>query len=178
MLVRDASLEDATAIQAIYAPVVTGTVISFEETPPTVQEMAGRIADYSRNYPYLVAEADGRVLGYAYGSRHRDRAAYRSSVDVAVYVDEAARGRRVGRSLYDALLPRLAAAGAHAAFAGITLPNAASVRLHESLGSTPVGVYRGVGYEHGRWHDVGWWQLTLATAAAVAPDEPRPWSAG
>ena len=161
MLIRNATVDDAPAIRAIYAPVVADTVISFEEIPPSVSEMAARIEAYSRDYPYLVAEADRRVLGYAYGSRHRDRAAYRSSVDVAVYVDEAARGRRVGWALYDALLPRLASAGAHAAFAGITLPNAGSVRLHESVGFKPVGVYREVGFKLGRWLDVGWWQRLL-----------------
>jgi GNAT superfamily N-acetyltransferase len=104
--IRDATVQDATAVQAIYAPVVTGTVISFEETPPTVDEMAERIATYGRNYPFLVAERQGRVVGYAYASAHRDRAAYRWSADVAVYVAEDARGSGIGRGLYDRLLPQ------------------------------------------------------------------------
>lgn len=159
--IRDATVQDATAVQAIYAPVVTGTVISFEETPPTVDEMAERIATYGRNYPFLVAERQGRVVGYAYASAHRDRAAYRWSADVAVYIAEDARGSGIGRGLYDRLLPRLATHGLHAAFAGITLPNAGSVRLHESVGFEPVGVYREVGLKFGCWLDVGWWQRRL-----------------
>ena len=161
MLIRDANADDAGALAAIYAPAVTESVISFEETAPTTAEMAARIEAYGRNYPYLVAERDGRVVGYAYGSKHRERAAYRSSADVAVYVHEQARGTGVGRGLYNELLPRMAARGVHAAFAGITLPNAGSVRLHESVGFEPVGIYREVGFKFGRWLDVGWWQRRL-----------------
>ena len=161
MLVRDARVTDAPAVQAIYAPVVVGSVISFEETPPSVDEMAGRIEAYGRAYPYLVVESEGQVVGYAYASRHRDRAAYRWSADVAVYVAETARGTGVGRALYDRLLPALAERGVHAAFAGITLPNPGSVRLHERVGFELVGVYREVGFKFGRWLDVGWWQRRL-----------------
>ena len=161
MRVRDATVHDAAAVQAIYAPTVTGSVISFEETAPSVEEMAGRIEAYGRDYPYLVAERDGRVIGYAYGGRHSVRAAYRWSADVTVYVDEAARGGGVGRVLYEALLPRLATQGVHAVFAAITLPNPASVALHEGFGFEPVGVYREVGFKFGRWLDVGWWQKRL-----------------
>lgn len=161
MLIRDATVDDASAVQAIYAPVVIATVISFEESAPSIEEMAGRIAAYAGDYPFLVAEREGRVVGYAYGSRHRDRASYRFSADVAVYVAEAARGTGVGGALYRRLLPALAERGAHAVFAGITLPNAGSVRLHESVGFEPVGVYREVGFKFGRWLDVGWWQRRL-----------------
>lgn len=159
--VREARVGDGPAVQAIYAPAVLESVISFEEEVPSAEEMSERIETYGRRYPYLVAERHGRVVGYAYGSRHRDRAAYRWSADVAVYVAEGARGERVGRTLYDHLLPRLAAAGVHSAFAGITLPNAGSVRLHESVGFEPVGIYREVGFKLGRWLDVGWWQRRL-----------------
>jgi len=108
-----------------------------------------------------VAEADGAAIGYAYGSPHRERAAYASSCDVAVYVDPAHARQGVGRALYGALLPLLAQKGSHAAFAGIALPNEASIGLHEAMGFTPVGIYREVGWKLGGWRDVGWWQRLL-----------------
>lgn len=122
--------------------------------------MAQRIADYGASHAWLVAEMSGVVVGYAYGSPHRTRAAYASSCDVAVYVAPDAARRGVGRALYGALLPLLARRY-HAAFAGIALPNAASIALHEALGFTPLGVYREVGWKLGAWRDVGWWQRLL-----------------
>lgn len=124
--------------------------------------MAERIARYGHYQAWLVAErADGGIAGYAYGSPHRTRAAYASSVDVAVYVDPASHGHGVGHALYSALLPALKAKGAHAAFAGIALPNPASIGFHESFGFSPVGIYREVGWKLGGWRDVGWWQRVL-----------------
>ncbi len=122
--------------------------------------MARRIAEYSASHAWLVAELDGTVVGYAYGSPHRTRAAYDSSCDVAVYVDPAHGRQGVGRALYAELLERLSET-CHAAFAGIALPNAASIGLHEAMGFTPVGVYREVGWKMGGWRDVGWWQRLL-----------------
>lgn len=164
LLVRPATVADAAAIQAIYAPIVEKTVISFEETSPTTAQTAERIAAISQSYPYLVAERDGQVVGYAYAGRHSERAAYRLSVDVTVYIAEQARASGVGRTLYSALLPMLAERGFHAAFAGITLPNTGSVALHERMGFKPVGVYREVGFKFGQWLDVGWWQRLLSDA--------------
>ena len=161
MQIRPARLDDADAIQAIYAPIVGSTTISFEEVPPSVEELAQRIATISAGYPFLVAELEGRLAGYAYASQHRTRAAYKTSVDVAVYVDAQARGHGLGRALYEELLPRATRMGYHAAFAGIALPNPASVALHEAVGFKPVGVYREVGQKFGRWLDVGWWQKML-----------------
>jgi phosphinothricin acetyltransferase len=157
---RPATSADAAPCAAIYAPFVTDSWISFELEPPTADEMAARIADYGASHGWLVAEHDGRVTGYAYGSPHRSRAAYASSCDVAVYVDPAFARRGIGRALYGALLPRLAERF-HAAFAGIALPNDASVGLHEATGFTPVGVYREVGWKMDGWRDVGWWQRLL-----------------
>ena len=159
--VRPASVSDAAAIQEIYAPIVAETAISFEEEPPTVQEMAARIASTLADYPYLAATRDGRVVGYAYAGQHRARAAYRRSVDVTVYVAGNARRTGVGRALYATLLPQLSERGFHAGFAGIALPNAGSVHLHEAMGFKPVGIYQEVGHKFGRWHDVGWWQRLL-----------------
>jgi L-amino acid N-acyltransferase YncA len=159
IIVRRATADDAPAIRAIYAPIVEATAISFEEVAPGVEEMGARIA---AALTFLVAERDGAVLGYAYAGAHRARAAYRLSVDVTIYVDERARRSGVGARLYGELLPELKRQGFHAAFAGIALPNSGSVALHESVGFTPVGVYREVGFKFGRFHDVGWWQMVLS----------------
>src|SRR4051812_1705742 len=170
-MIRPASAADAEAIAAIYRPIVLDTAISFETVPPGPAEMERRIAATLEIAPWLVYEEQGKLGGYAYGSRHRERAAYQWSVDVSVYVDEAHRRRGIGRALYTALFPLLRLQGFHAAHAGVTLPNAASVALHESLGFVPVGIYRGVGYKLGAWYDVGWWQLSLRERI---PDPPPP----
>ena len=162
---------DAAACAAIYAPHVLEGTASFEEAPPGEAEMIQRIAATERTHPWLVAERDGEVAGFAYASPHRARAAYRWAADVAVYVDARRHRRGVGRALYGALLPLLARQRLHVACAGITLPNPASVALHEALGFEPVGVYRTIGYKAGGWRDVGWWQLRLLPADGP-PDEP------
>ena len=112
-------------------------------------------------YPFLVADDGGQVVGYAYAGPHNDRAAYRWSANVSVYVDPSRHRTGIGRSLYRALLALLAAQGYRQAIAGITLPNAGSVGIHEAAGFTIVGIYRQVGWKLGAWHDVSWWQLTL-----------------
>ena len=147
--------EDAPAIQAIYARVVTDTASSFEEMPPTVEEIGQRIAATLRAYPYLVAVRAGQVVGYAYASQHRARAAYRWAVDVTVYIAQSERRTGVGRSLYEALLPILARQGYRSAYAGISQPTPGSVGLHERLGFRHIGTYPKVGYKLGQWHDVG-----------------------
>jgi phosphinothricin acetyltransferase len=159
--IRLATPEDAGAILAIYAPIVRDTAISFEVEPPTLVEMQARITQTLRHLPWLVCDRQGEVLGYVYASAHRARAAYQWSVDVTVYIHAEARRTGTGRALYTALLALLTRQGFSQCFAGITLPNPASVGLHESLGFQPVGVYRGVGYKLGAWHDVGWWQRGL-----------------
>lgn len=161
MNVRQIVIADAPSVQAIYAPYVTDTTVSFEEVPPDIKEVERRIANILPHYPYLVAEKDGQVVGYAYASEHRTRAAYRTSVDVTVYVAPGAQRSGVARRLYSDLLPAAASLGYHAAFAGIALPNRASVGLHEAMGFEPVGIYREVGRKFGAWHDVGWWQRLL-----------------
>ena len=169
-MIRLATPADSEAIARIYDPVVSGTAISFETDPPGPGEMERRIRETLELTPWLVeASADG-VRGYAYASRHRERAAYRWSVDVAVYVDGDHRRRGIGRALYTTLFALLRLQGFHAAHAGVTLPNAASVALHEGLGFRPVGVYPAVGYKLGAWHDVGWWQLELRARTGA----PRP----
>jgi phosphinothricin acetyltransferase len=170
-VIRPATAQDAAAVAAIYAPYVLGSVATFEEVPPTEAEVAARMAN---GLPWLVADLDG-VVGYAYAGPHHARAGYRWSVTVSVYLDAAHHGRGLGRALYGELLPLLARLGYVNAYAGVTLPNDASVRLHEAVGFTPVGVYRGVGFKHDRWHDVGWWQRTVQDPPPGAPPEPRRW---
>jgi phosphinothricin acetyltransferase len=168
-----ASAADADAIAAIYTPYVRDTVISFEVDPPTAADMRQRIDALTATYPWLVCAAGGAVVGYAYASRHSERAAYQWSADVSVYVRADQHRRGIGRALYTALLRIVTAQGFYNAYAGITLPNASSVGLHEALGFTPVGAYRGVGYKLGAWHDVGWWELALQPRG-TAPVPPRP----
>jgi L-amino acid N-acyltransferase YncA len=171
--VRLATEDDAGQILAIYAPIVRETPISFEAEPPTVEAMRQRISDTLAGFPWLVCESADELLGYAYGSRHRARAAYDWSAEVSVYVHASARRSGVGRDLYRSLFEILRLQGYCNALAGATLPNPASVGLHESLGFQPVGIYRSVGYKFGAWHDVGWWQLSLQPHAA-SPAPPIP----
>jgi L-amino acid N-acyltransferase YncA len=163
MNIRTATPDDAAAIAAIYDPVVRLTAISFETEAPDAAEMRARIEKTLASLPWLVAQdAIGDVCGYAYASKHRERAAYQWSVDTTVYVREDRRGQGVGRALYGRLLPLLAELGYCQAFAGIALPNAGSVGLHEAMGFEAIGTYRNVGFKHGAWRDVGWWQRSLA----------------
>jgi phosphinothricin acetyltransferase len=164
---------DAAACAAIYAPYVENGPISFEEHPPGAEEMGTRIEETTATHPWLVAESGGKVVGYAYACRHRERAAYRWSTDVSVYVDGAHHREGHGRRLYEALLEELRERGFWTVCAGVTLPNEASVALHEDLGFEPVGVYRRIGWKQGAWHDVGWWQLDLSPGAEDPPPEPR-----
>jgi len=168
--VRVATGEDAAAIAAIYAPVVRDTPISFELEPPDVATMRQRMLDTLKVRPWLVCERDGAVIGYAYAASHRERAAYQWCVETSVYIADSARRQGVGRTLYAALLPLLARQGYVHAYAGITLPNAASVGLHERLGFRPVGIYKAIGFKLGAWHDVGWWDLPLPRG--TLPPEP------
>jgi phosphinothricin acetyltransferase len=174
--IRIASPHDAAAVAAIYGPVVKHTAISFETEPPDEAEMRSRIEKTLASLPWLVAEdAAGVVCGYAYASKHRERAAYRWSVDVTVYVREDMRGQGVGRALYGRLLPLLAELGYCQAFAGIALPNEGSVGLHEAMGFEAIGVYRNVGHKLDAWRDVGWWQRPLRPLEAL-PVDPVPFS--
>ena len=174
--IRTARPEDAPGIQAIYAPYVRDTAISFEMEPPGVQEMARRVSTILPAFPWLVWEDDGRLAGYAYAARHKERMGYQWSVDVSAYVHRDFHRRGIGGALYRALLAIVRGQGFFNAYGGITLPNAASVALHESAGFRPLCVYRGVGFKRGRWHDVGWWHLRLGELPAN-PQPPRPFEA-
>ena len=160
--IRPATTADAARCAAIYRPFVTDNWVSFELDPPDEAEMAERIATYGASHAWLIAEApDGMIAGYAYASPHRSRAAYATSIDVAVYVDPAFARNGIGRALYEALFPLMRDKGFHAAFAGIALPNEGSIGLHEAVGFTLIGIYREVGWKMDGWRDVGWWQRLL-----------------
>jgi L-amino acid N-acyltransferase YncA len=171
--IRSAEADDAHAVQAIYAPFVSDSATSFETVVPDVGEIGRRIEAQRERYPWLVFEVDGSVVGYAYASAHRTRQAYQWSVDVSVYVDERFQRRGIGRALYLALFDLLRRQRFVNAYAGITLPNPASVGLHRSLGFEPIGVYRQVGFKFDRWHDVIWLHLRLREDAAI-PADPLP----
>jgi phosphinothricin acetyltransferase len=159
--VRLATAADAERIVAIYSPIVRETAISFELEAPSVEEMRRRIDVTLRDLPWLVSESAGGIAGYAYAGHHHERAAYQWAVDVSVYVAAEERGKGIGQWLYSALLGIVQDLGYYTAYAGIALPNAASVALHESMGFRPVGIYRKAGYKLGAWHDVGWWGRPL-----------------
>ncbi len=173
MTIRVAEPGDAQQVLDIYAPFCLATPVSFETEVPSLEEMRKRITSTLELFPWLIAEDSGRVLGYAYASRHRERAAYRWSADVSVYVRDGERGKGVGRALYTAVFDILRLQGIHRILAGITLPNDGSVALHEAMGLRPLGIYEAIGYKCGAWHDVGWWQFSLRPHDA-APDEPIP----
>ncbi len=163
-----ATVDDAAGIAGIYEPIVRSTPISFEVEVPGEQEMRRRIERIMSAFPWLVCDYRDRLAGYAYASRHAERAAYQWSVDVSIYVHSDFRRRRVGQALYASLFRILVGQGYCNAYAGITLPNPGSVGLHESVGFRPIGVYREVGYKMGAWHDVGYWEL------ALQPKTPAP----
>ncbi len=172
--VRDAVPADGAVCAAIYTPYVTDTAVSFETVPPDDTEMARRISEASTSHAFLVIEDEGTVVGYAYGGPYRTRDAYRWACEVSIYLAKSyARSRSgAGRELYEVLLARLADRGFRTVLAGMTLPNEPSAGFHRAMGFEPVGVYRGVGWKHGAWHDVAWTQRPLSPGGG-APAELR-----
>lgn len=171
--IRVVKPSDAAEILAIYAPYCESSYVSFEIVAPSIAQMQERVQHISPQYPWLIGEINGQVAGYVYASQHRVRAAYRWSVDVAVYVAVAHQRRGLGGALYRTLFSILRQQGYFKAFAGISLPNPASVALHERVGFRQAAVFRGVGFKSGRWLDVGWWQLELQREQDN-PSEPKP----
>jgi L-amino acid N-acyltransferase YncA len=170
LTIRDAGVADAAGCAAIYRPYVLGTAITFETEPPDDAEMGRRIETAGRSHAWLVAESEeGRLIGYAYAGPFATRPAYRWSCEVSVYLEPGRRRTGAGRTLYQALLPRLAGRGYRVAVGKMTLPNDASQGLHAALGFRPVGVHRRIGWKNGAWHDVAITQLDL-DPAATPPD--------
>jgi phosphinothricin acetyltransferase len=170
-LIRIARTSDAKALLEWYGPLITETAISFETEPLTLEALKRRMGDIQARYPWLVCELNGVPAGFSYAGPHRPRPGYLWSVETAIYVAAEHRRRGIARALYTSLLALLRLQGFQSAYAGITLPNESSVTLHESMGFTPVGVYRNAGFKLGRWHDAGWWQIQIRD---ILPDEPRP----
>ena len=161
MTIRSATPADAEAILGIYAPFITDTCISFETKVPTISEFMTRINSLITSYPYFVCESNGKIVGYAYGSKHRERAAYKYSADVSVYVTPEYHRQGIGCMLYTRLLELLRQQGICTAYAGITLPNDKSVGLHKKLGFKEVGIFHNVGYKFDKWLDVLWMEMPL-----------------
>jgi len=170
---RVARESDADQVLSIYAPMVRETAISFELAPPSADEMRARIRNILATHMWLVCEEDQAIAGYAYASKFRPREAYQWTAEVTVYVHPAQQRRGIGRALYTSLFETMRLQGFCSAVAGIALPNDASVKLHEGLGFTSIGVFERVGYKLARWHDVGWWQLAFEEHGPNPPP-PRP----
>ena len=175
-VIRPAQANDGAAVAGVYAPYVRDTAVSFEVEPPVGAVMAERIIDTLGTHPWLVAEREGAVVGFAYAGKHSQRAVYRWTVDVTVYVRGDERRTGVGRRLYQVLLGILRLQGFRSAFAEIVLPNPGSVRLHESMGFRHVGIHNDIGHKLGRWHDIGYWRLGLGDGPEP-PSEPVPFAA-
>jgi len=161
LTIRKATVADAAACLQIYRPLVESTAVSFEEVAPTVEEFAARLENSLSAWTWLIAEKAGRCIGYAYGHSHRERAAYRWSVEVTIYVDSSHRRQGVGRRLYERLFTDLADLGYCNAYAGVTQPNESSMALHRGVGFEYIGTFRSVGRKFDRWHDVAWFQRKL-----------------
>lgn len=159
MNIRKVELKDAAQIAEIYNYYIQNTHQTFETEPLSADEMQTRIGETISSYPYLVAEEDGEILGYAYAAQFKLRQAYAYSAEVSIYVSNAAKQRGLGTRLYEKLFDELAETNVHAMVAGISLPNDASVKFHEKLGFTKVAHFRQIGYKLGRWVDVGYWEL-------------------
>lgn len=160
-IIRPAAVDDAAAICRIYNPYVLDTVISFETEPVTPEQMRHRIVDITAHFPWLVCVEDEQILGYAYATKWRARAAYQHAVESSVYLSGAAAGKGLGSALYRALIAELEKLPVHVVIGGVALPNAASVALHEKMGFEKVAHFAQVGKKFDRWIDVGYWQRVL-----------------
>lgn len=162
LIIRPVAPLDAEGIAAIYNPYILSTAITFEEEPVSADEIRRRIESVqAQGYPWLVAELDGNLVGYAYASRWRERLAYRYTAESTIYLAQDCGGHGYGKQLYSILLDELRASSIHAVIGVITIPNPASVALHEKLGFSKVAYFSEVGFKFGRWLDVGYWQLTF-----------------
>ena len=172
MEIRLANEEDCSALLDIYAQYME-TPITFEYTLPSQEEFAARIRDILRCYPYLVCQEGTQILGYAYGHRYKERAAYQWGTELSIYLDKAHTAQGLGKALYQTLMELLRAQGVRTAYGCVTMPNERSERLHTGLGFRKIGIFRDAGYKCGQWHDVAWFEKALiSTDAAPTPVTP------
>jgi L-amino acid N-acyltransferase YncA len=175
VVVRLATAEDAPAVLGMYTPYILQTAFTFETEVPSVEEFRLRIEKYLQKYPWLIAEIDGEVAGYVYGSVHREREAYQWTCECSVYIHDNYKGHGIGSELYEALFEILKLQGFRNVYAGITIPNEASEKLHQKLGFEKFATYENIGCKFGKWHSVGWWRLRL-NAYDNAPEPPVPFN--
>ena len=161
ILIRKAQIDDYKEILNIYEKYIRETCITFEIEVPSDEEFRDRTKTIIANYPYLVCEIEGKVVGYAYATKHAERAAYDYDVNLSIYINQAYHKRKIGSLLYSRLLKLLKAQGYYNAYAGITLPNEKSLSFHQALGFETVGTYQKTGYKFEQWHDVIWLQKNL-----------------
>jgi phosphinothricin acetyltransferase len=159
MNIRNVNPDDAAQVAEIYNYYIKNTHQTFETEPLSADDMRARIIEFSANYPYVVAEEDGKIYGYAYATQFKMRQAYEFSAEVSIYVKADEKQKGIGSQLYDQLFAELRQTDIHALVAGISLPNDGSVRFHEKLGFEKVAHFKEVGYKLGRWVDVGYWEL-------------------
>jgi len=167
--VRLAARTDANEILKIYAPSILDAAISFETEVPSIDEMRKRIETILQTYPWIVCVVDGKIVGYVYGSKYRDREAYQWSCECTVYIHGQYKGKGLGKELYGLLFQLLKLQGFRTVYAVVTLPNEGSVNLHEKCGFEKFAVYENVGYKFGQWHSVGWWKLRLNDFTTAPP---------
>jgi len=172
--IRVARVEDAEEILNIYRPFILETAATFEEEVPALSAFQQRVGAILKENPYFVCEYENRIVGFAYASAYRSRAAYRWHREISVYVHPGFYRKNIARALYHVLLATLKRQGFVAAFGVITLPNQGSVALHESFGFRPLTIYKHIGFKLGHWHDVGWWELDLAEDRDTMPKEITP----
>jgi L-amino acid N-acyltransferase YncA len=161
MIIRAIAIADAKAVLNIYKPYIETTAITFETSMPSIQDFTERIKSNTEKYPWLVAEDQGRIIGYAYASKHRDREAYQWCVESSVYVMEEYHSKGIAKELYATLFEILQQRGYVNVYAGITLPNPKSHSFHAKMGFEPIGIYKNIGYKLGKWHDVAWLVKTI-----------------
>ncbi|RYY84899.1 MAG: N-acetyltransferase family protein [Chitinophagaceae bacterium] len=172
---RPATVDDAAALLAIYQPYIETTAITFEEEVPGVAAFAQRIEHCLQRYPWIVAEENGTIAGYAYAAPYNERAAYQWACLSSVYLSEEHKGKGLARQLYEALFRLLEAQDYRTVFALITLPNEPSVRLHERCGFRYFTTFSNIGFKLGSWHQVGWWRLDF-TGFEDTPPVPVPFA--
>jgi L-amino acid N-acyltransferase YncA len=159
--IRIAEKRDASALLGIYSPYISNTAVTFETEIPSLENFEQRIVTYQQDWPWLVYEADGRIVGYAYAGKHRERPAYQWCVESSVYVDDNFQQQGIAKALYDSLFAILKHQGYCNVYAGITLPNDKSVAFHKKFGFNWLADYKNIGYKLDRWHTVSWWQMQL-----------------